>query len=217
MFADHLRLSARGILSSNGTITGGTGEGFAYRLNLSAPIGVRAVEDLVDNMAADVVAFHGRATSGIGAASVLTEVKLAKIGPDGLYRGDAAVRFVNQPGGGSGLRYPPQVSLAVSLLTGVRGPSRRGRIFLPSPVWGLANDFLIAEADARGVATSVAQLLRDLNNAEGFDPPQSPLVTIASTKGFNTDVTAVQCGRVLDTIRSRRTSLEERYPAEIGL
>jgi hypothetical protein len=215
MFDTHFRLSARGILSSNGTLSGGTGEGFSYRLNMSAPLGGPFPEDMVDDMAADLVAFHGRPTSGIGAASVLTEVKLAKIGPDGLYRGDPAVRFVNQPGGGAGLRYPPQVALAVSLLTGIRGPSRRGRIFLPSPVWGLANDFLIAEADARGVATSVAQLIRDLNNAPGVDPLNFPNVVIASTKGFNTRVSAAQCGRVLDTIRSRRTSLDEKYPTEI--
>ncbi len=217
MYDNHFRLSARGVLVTNDAAKTPTGEEFSYRLNLSRALGGPPVEDLVDDMAADLSAFHARVTTGINSRNVLTEVKLAKIGPLGLYDGDAALREVNVPGGANAVFHPPQVSLAVSLLTGVRGPSRRGRIFLPGPAFQLTADYLISEPDALGCANSAAQLLRDLNNAAGVDPFNSPKVTIASTKGFNTDVTAVRVGRVLDTIRSRRTSLPERYPAEVAV
>jgi hypothetical protein len=211
VYDSHFRLSARGILVTNDAAKNPTGEEFSYRLNLSRPLGGAPVEDLVDDMAADISAYHARVTTGVNSRNVLTEVKLAKIRPDGLYDGNAAVRFVNIPGGANAVFHPPQVALAVSLLTGVRGPSRRGRIFLPGPAFQLTAEFMISENDAAGCALSTAQLLRDLNNAPGADPANSPKVTIASLKGFNTDVTQVRVGRVLDTIRSRRTSLPERY------
>jgi hypothetical protein len=217
MFDNHFRLSARGLFTDNGNLSAPTGEEFSYRLNLTAPLGGPFVEDMIDDMAADLVAFHGRLATGIHPRAVLGEVKLARIGPDGLYTSDPAIRLVEQAGGRDGALYPPQVALAVTLETGVRGPSRRGRIFLPTPSFEVAGSYRINALQAVGVAESVATLIRDLNNAAGVDPLNYPAVTIASRKGFNTNVTEVRCGRVLDTIRSRRASLPELYPAAVAV
>jgi hypothetical protein len=214
MYDRHLRLSARGLFVRPGAGGAPVGEEWSFRLNLSAPLGGPPVEDLIDDMTADLAAFHARAGTGINPRAVLREVKLALIGPLGLYDGNPAVRFVDVAGGRAVATYPPQVALAVSLDTGVRGPSRRGRIYLPAPTFALDDNFLISAIDALGCAESTALLITNLNNAPGADPVGSPKVTIASTKGFNTDVTSVRCGRVLDTMRSRRTSLPELYSAD---
>jgi len=63
----------------------------------------------------------------------------------------------------------------------------------------------------------LATLLTSLNNTPGIDVSGLQVV-VASTKGFNTPVTGVRVGRVVDTMRSRRRQLPETFdpPTPIG-
>jgi hypothetical protein len=84
-------------------------------------------------------------------------------------------------------------------------------VFLPAPQLAVLSGTGLADAIAiAGVRDAFATLVANLNNAAGLDANVSK-VTIASSKGFNTDVTGIRVGRALDTIRSRRTSLDEKY------
>jgi hypothetical protein len=211
-YADHLRLTLSGDLISRET-GGPVIEGFSVRLNASNPAGVSGNwmdGEVFPDVVADCVAFWGRPTSFIAGQCVLREVKVARIGNLGKYVGDAKIAAVNQPGAGGVLPYPPQISIAVSLDTGQRGASKRGRIFLPGPTMGMELDHSINGSAVTSLRDSVATWINALNNAPGFDA-NSPRVTIASSKGFNTDVTSVRVGRVFDTQRRRRRSLQERY------
>lgn len=162
-------------------------------------------------LAADAVGqWITRPASHIARVARLAWVKAAVIGPDGRYTGDMVQVVRDLPGGGGTENlHPLQVSNALSLRTGLRGPSRRGRFYAPAPAVGIGADGLITTGDAGSMAASAAQMLTALNAAI----PGAARVVVASNKGFNTAVNAVACGRALDTMRSRRASLAEQYPA----
>jgi hypothetical protein len=211
-FANHYRLSMSGVLTTSGSAY----EIFSYGVNIndSGVVDINTTE-IFNDMVADAVAFHGRAGTRISQNCVLTQVKLAPIGPLGLYRGEPRIAVVSQPGGTlSGLFYPPQVALAVSLMTARRGPTGKGRFFLPATTVNLDPASTIPIADAEAVRGSVQTFLNALNNLPGFDNTGSRVV-VASSKGYNTDVNGVRVGRVLDTIRSRRNQILEKYTASV--
>lgn len=218
-YANHLRLTMSGEFRTTGNVPF---ERFAYRLNLSDPGGLagaaRAYSDAAAvDYAADAVAFHGSTNVAIGGVARLTEVKLARIGVDGKYREDPFIVAVDTPGGAATMENAPQVSIAVSLVTDRRGPTGKGRFYLPAPsLKASPNDGRVPAVQAEFLAEQVKIFLNAVNNRPGIDGP-SPTVTIASVKGYNSDVTGVRVGRVLDTIRSRRTSIPETYALAIPL
>jgi len=197
---------------------GGSVERWSFRLNLSDPAGSATLDEgLATDMFADCKAWAA-AETGIWLGSSLDTLKLARIGPNGLYREDAivdefpAVQFA----GGTTLSFPFQVALAISLDTGQRGPRKRGRVYLPTPSVGLETDGQFGASSAEGFRNRFATFLNNLNNAGGLDA-NAPNVTIASSFGFNTDVTSIRVGRVLDTQRRRRRSLPEDYTAPAAI
>ena len=138
------------------------------------------------------------------------------IGADGKYVEDARVVNVTDTMGGgaetNGAAYArAQTALAVSLVTGRRGPTGKGRFYLPCPTALHDDTFLISAAAAEGVRASAVTLINDLNNLPGLDSFPSFGVVVASSKGYNTPVTGVRVGRVVDVIRSRRSSIAEAY------
>jgi hypothetical protein len=142
---------------------------------------------------------------------------VARIGPLGTYLAEPRVAFVNVQGGGQALRYPSQVSLAVSLMTETRGAGGRGRFYLPAPSGALlSNTGRMAVADRDAVAGSVKTLLDNLNDQPGLEG-NAPRVVVASSKGMNSTVTAVRVGDVFDTIRRRRNGLGEVYTAALAV
>jgi hypothetical protein len=218
-FNRHLRLTMSGEVRP---FPGQVIERFAFRLNLSDPPGLPGdpnyVEGRLADYAADAVAFFARAASNISALCFLTEVKLARIGIDGKYVSDPLIAEVNQAGGaGGGITNPLQVAHAITLETDGRGSTRRGRFYLPLPASGVgASDGLVPNPVRDNVLQSCQTFLQDLNNVPGLEG-NAPRVTIASSKGYNTDVTGVRVGRVYDTIRSRRRSLDESYSAILAV
>lgn len=215
-YATHLRLTMRGEVRNEGTKV----EEFIYGLNLAGggPLLDEFNQDALNDLAADAVAFHGRPTSYIDPAAVLTEVKLARIGPDGKYTDDPFVVAVSQAGSGQSLhRHPFQVSLAVSLDTEKRGPRGRGRFYMPMPTMPVAADGTVATVLAEEVRDSAKTFIDAVNNSPGFDLTDTRVV-VASSFGTNSPVTEVRVGRVLDTIRTRRRQLSEKYsaPAQIA-
>lgn len=210
-FKPHIRCTAIGSLGTASL------EQFSYSLNIGSvdmPLpGLGPNTAFFDDIAEDFRQFHGSIGAGIHAAATLKEVKFASINALGKYNEDPyVVNVVDTQGGGQGgaLR-PPQVALAVSLMTARRGASGRGRFYIPLPSMNLSvADLTIAADQADLVQASAAALVNNINNAPGIDVLGLQVI-VASTKGFNTEVTGVRVGRVMDTIRSRRNAIPEGY------
>lgn len=147
-----------------------------------------------------------------GAKAQLGWVKYNRVGVDGKYLGGSTIlKEVAPPVGAGATTYPPQVSLVATLETGLtRGLAHRGRMFLPVPRYAVGADGRISATDANGAAAEVAALLTAMNGLAGFG---TVVVASKTRAGDQRTVTGVTVGRVLDTMRSRRTSLgEERSP-----
>jgi hypothetical protein len=69
---------------------------------------------------------------------------------------------------------------------------------------------LMLEQFRDDMQASAAQLITDMGNENGIDVTGQRVVVVSS-KGYNSEVTGVRVGRVLDTMRSRRRSLPETY------
>jgi hypothetical protein len=187
--------------------------------DVSGASGVVSLSDAgwVD-VADDIKGFHGDSRSTISAFAVLEEVKIAKIGADGKYMEDARlIDVADTIGGGfengATTRTLPQTAVAVSLVTGRRGPTGKGRFYIPMPLVGVISTTLLMDpAQAQGIGAAAQDLVNNINNAPGVDFTTIK-VCVSSSKGYNTEVTGVRVGRVVDTIRSRRAQLDETYGA----
>jgi hypothetical protein len=215
-FANHLRLTVRGTFGP----AGAPFEEFSYGLNLSDNA-VRSQafdQSMLDDLVADVTAFHSAPTSYMVAAARVREVKVAQIGALGTYRSDPLIASVNIPGGQAlaQLPHPPQVALAVSLGTERRGATGRGRFYLPCPALSVDDTGLFPEVDAAKIRGAVSIFLQAVNNWPGVDTAD-PQIVVASSKGYNSTVTGFRLGRALDTIRSRRRSLDEMYGLPVAV
>lgn len=214
VYQQHLRVTA------SGTFQNGSGgsvlERWAWRLNFSDPLATQNdsfTQAKCDDYAADISAFHLRAGTNINSFCRLKEVKLARIGTNGKYLAAPFLTALDVTGGAAlAMQRPPQVALAVSLGSDTRGPRGRGRFYLPAPAHTIGTDLLILPQDAEQLRLSLVTFFAAMNDQPGVNVPE-PRVTIASSKGANSDVTSFRVGRALDTIRTRREDLVETYSA----
>lgn len=162
----------------------------------------------------------------------LTELKCARIGVDGTYPDNEVSysHFYLPPIAGTGTPpagQTPQSTIAVTLTTPVpRGLASKGRIYLPPSqrYQPLAADGLLSTADANSIAQSVRVLINAINantevgNVQIFSKGKG-VPTYNSTRnrieytypnaGAVNNVSGVRVGRVVDTQRRRRRSLNE--------
>ena len=204
----HVRLSFTGIF---GTVLAPVEE-WSFRLTLRPGLQPFPVEPATIDACRQAYVTH--LTPRIKNVARLTQVKLASVGADGLYVGQAQVLDVDIPGTGAGtVNYPLSTSLACTLLTATRGPRGRGRIFLPAPeLVTLSTSGNMTAGAAQGFATSVGAFLNAINANAGLER-----VVIASKSGNLRDVTGVKVGVVPDVIRSRREKVSEAYGADVAV
>lgn len=161
---------------------------------------------------AAISAFHTRATSQISNYCYLTHVKLNEIGTDGLYTqpGTNEATVADTGGVGATMRYPNQIALVATLRTGFsRGPAHAGRFYIPMPSMAVATDGTISTTDRDNVEASLATLRTNLNALSA----NYTLGVLSRKAGAPAQraVTEIQVGRVLDTQRRRRRSLNEAF------
>lgn len=171
--------------------------------------------DNMEDVVTDVKNFFN-SFQGFSNQHRLEFVKFNAIRPDGRYLDQERTNQANfEPIVGSGgVHNPPQTAIVATLGTSAaRGRAHAGRMFLPAigdPAVG--NDGRITVAKAQQVADLVAVFLNNLNNWPGFDGVTTPEVNIMSKlDGSHRKVNHVRVGRVLDTMRSRRSGLSEGY------
>lgn len=165
---------------------------------------------------ADEVAAWWLSIGFIGRAAKLGWVKWNAIGTNGRYR-EATTDLVEYDpevttSGSATPVYPPQISLVVTLETGItRGLAGRGRMFLPAPTLPIGTNGTLTEANSTEVATKVAALLSALN--EDVEGGRRVGVFSNTREGAARVVTGVSVGTVYDTMRSRRAQKTEVRPA----
>ena len=150
-----------------------------------------------------------------GSIIVLKKVTVAAVtalgpwatGADGGYiKGEYNGNDVGAVSNGNFL--PLQNALAVSLVTARAGATGKGRFFLPVNQQALGSDGRLLAAARDQYLTSCQSFLNAVNAASGWGR-----VVVSSSKGYESLVTGVRIGRVVDTMRSRRRSLAEEYAA----
>lgn len=161
----------------------------------------------------------------------LTSVKCARIDVDGHYPpsevAGESFQTPSTPGPvawSSSQQTIPQNSICLTLTTAVpRGHASKGRVYLPPQINDVQSDGLLLATDALSIATNFRGLINSLNalsvvgnviiasRGKGvftYDDKGHRHATFPNP-GAQNNVTGVQIGRVVDTQRRRRRSLNE--------
>jgi hypothetical protein len=189
--------------------------------NIPNPLTWQELEDwLHGKLKTDIQNWHTSSGSHIHMGAVLTYAKANYIKTDGHYLDVNTHEHVYNPppvGNYSGNQPPNQVSLAISLVTGLqRGYAHRGRFYSPLPSFTVQPDGRISQGNADEVAAAASVFLTALNDQPGWDVgPKDHKVLVMSSRGAGASnpVSGVEVGRVLDTQRRRRQELVETYSA----
>lgn len=149
----------------------------------------------------------------------LTSIKLNRIGVDGRYvDNDTKEHIYTSPIAGGwnpgSLKPLPQQAHVVTLKTAIeRGRGSRGRMYFVGCQGSssLASDGRVTAADALRTANGARNLINRINNLVVIGGIGKVGVASNAGGGRFEHVTAVSVGRVVDTMRSRRSSLTEDY------
>lgn len=159
--------------------------------------------------------------SGLSVGWDIDIVKAAAIGTNGKYMPGTEAGIVDDGaivvGSRNAGRPAPQLATVITLETGTkRGLAHYGRCYLPPLEFFVEADGRITQARAQAIADGFAAWVNGLDLAQGN--PGTSLETLMVYSALNANdtrapvgrmVTAVSVGRVIDTHRSRRESLEE--------
>lgn len=156
--------------------------------------------------------FHSNPLAQISNQARLTEIALSRVGVDGRQIGETQRYPRDVPGGGGVTRlHPPQVAMRVSLDSGLRGRSQKGGFYIPLPNLEVQpGQFQVLDVEAARVALAAKDMIDTINGLDGITN-----VIIASGVVGNIAVRRVRVGTALDTIRTRRNQLVERYQQEL--
>jgi hypothetical protein len=180
----------------------------------ASAIGDQAADEaLLASYAAVLKTAHAQATSLGSQNTFIAWVKFNRVGLDGRYRHEYTNRsdFTSIAGGFNDLSYPavPQASVVVTLRTASkRGLANSGRLYMPTPGIHPGSDGRMSIANQTSSVTWAKNLLNAINAVDA-----SLYIGISSKvrTGAQKRVTRVEIGRVIDTMRSRRSSLAEDY------
>lgn len=171
-----------------------------------------------DHFQPALVDWMTRATSYISVAAKLDFIKYNRVVPFVLPNGKTSMRYALQDteqilqddmAVGTTVQGPGQLTLAVSLRTALsRGRAHAGRIYPPTGGLGVEADGRVGTNVTNAAAISYATLIRDINAVVALDGTAS-VVVFSNVGQVVQNVQSVRVGRVLDTMRSRRTSLAE--------
>lgn len=197
-------------LVASGPLFGGV-EQFSFSLSLGRDFDSDAeAPEEVPQAVIDAVTTFFQAPGVIGNRASLDLIKLNEIGRDGRYvsQSETVLAEISPPVVPStSSPHAPQVALAISLMTSAaRGRASRGRFYIPTPAVVVGDDARISSANAETVAAAATEFITDLNAAM---PGWRVGVFSNIGDGQWRPVTRVRVGRVLDTIRSRRASIDE--------
>lgn len=180
---------------------------------------------VIDGLFASAIGlWFDRATSKISLLAFLDYIKVNELNPasipssvPGKPNSAPFTRYLSEtdvnelvilaPRQGDQAAEPPQISYAVSTVTGfLRGPAHQGRFYPPCGHTTLATDGRLPVLDAKEMSQSAAQLITDLNGAN-----TGSCVVYSGVGQVTREITGCRVGRVADTQRRRRRNLIEQY------
>lgn len=164
--------------------------------------------------------FFGSSALAMDSNFFWTTGKITQIKTDG--HAGAAPQFINPAtpvagGGTGGPRYPLQTSLVASLIGQAEVHRRFGRMYLPFPRKEISSTtYGIGDSDRNAIATAVTALIGAFNFELGILAGGLRVVIAGQERkdgspAFNSEVTEVRVGNILDTQRRRRNGLKENY------
>lgn len=184
---------------------------------VGAPDGKAGEEAALASIVTRLKTWSTNQNTVIAADAKLEWVKFNLIGTNGRYVRGYTNLHEESPAVAFGVGtcpFPNQVTLVATLRTAIgRGLASKGRIFLPCPKIAVDNDGRISTTNQTAATNAVKALLDSLNTVESG---LKVAIVSGTREGQVSDVTTVEVGRVYDTMRSRRTSLEE-VPAPVAL
>lgn len=214
----HLRLTFSGVFGSVASPTEEWSINFSAAKGGGADITLSQLAPLATSLR---TAWQTHMPPRTATGTILTRVRVAGIGANGLVQRDASGAYLQGDdvvgGQGSGVSSMPlQIALAVTLHSEAGGPTGRGRVYLPAPVTGaLGADGRLSTTVRDGYNTSLKAFL-DACNVSLNGTSAGARIVVASggsvTKGIPPalrPVTRISVGRVLDTQRRRRGKLPE--------
>ncbi len=146
----------------------------------------------------------------------LNKVLVADVGAFDIWRQDAGGGYikgestsVTRATGAVGPQLPLQSALAISLVTARAGSTGKGRFFLPLTQETLAADGRLNTARIGPIRSNAKAFINEINAIATLGN-----VVVSSSKGYESFVTGVRVGYVVDTLRSRRRSQLEAYSFE---
>jgi hypothetical protein len=151
----------------------------------------------------------------------LTHLKVNRIAVNGHYQDSTSIIHnypANVSGGSTAVSFPPQLATVATLRTAfARGRASRGRMYLPAATgyYVVGADGRASAADAIRIASSVSSLFNNVKAgySSWLGGGDGGNVAVMSNVGLGDwhIVTNVEVGRVVDSMRSRRSSLAEDY------
>lgn len=189
-------------------------------------------DDLIDHVASVVGDWFDNPLTGSGAGlnginingrCFLTSIKLNRIGTDGRYVDATPKEHVYTTpvqGGSLPTNHPPQLTIAATLRgTNERARAGKGRMYFPPSVLvheNLGSDGRLTAANALNYAKGTMFLLGAIADAYLAESVGAvPGIASRAGTGAFQGVAKVTVGRVVDTMRSRRSALNED-PQEWG-
>jgi hypothetical protein len=172
---------------------------------LSLPAAYNAVRDYIGGVDA----------AGFSNEVWLTEVAAAALNADGTLQTGFYSRFFGTPkaGGVQSAAGEFDTTWAITLDAGLPSAGRFNR-FYPPPQRPIITLGSITATDATLLATRAKSMLEGVNTAMSASPGAGTTggIVVASQRwGTNRSLAAIKCGRVPDSQRRRRRSLQENY------
>lgn len=206
----HLRVVFRGIWV-------GTPETWSFGLHFSRDNTVGLDASLADvdttQMKNKCKDFFLNGAAKIPSAAQLTDVRSYIIGTDNKMEGSP--ELVECTGenikGVAGTIYPPQVALVMTHVAAERGPARFGRVFLPTSA-PLDTDMRVSVLQTGMIRDAYVTFIKACSDQIDLDVTASAVglnISQVGSAGHRQTIDHVECGRVLDTLRSRRRALVE--------
>lgn len=211
-FVEHTRISARFALGASSAPKEQASCTLAfttYTPGTDDPFKLQMANDAFDDWSAWLTDPDSQVPSSVK----LTECVLYEVGTDGRITADP-VRSTHDAVSGSyspSSSHPWQCSMVVTLVAGARGKGRFGRIYLPPQIYPLTADGLVESSRHTAMFTSAKTLLTNLSEKPGLDLGWGLRIAGRTGTGTLRPVTEVRLGKVADTQRRRRRSLDEAY------
>lgn len=186
-------------------------EQWSCSLHVNSPAGLNLA---ASTFQAALTAWMGDGGAAINDKAHLDEIKFNEIVPTtGRYALPTTnVLAQNDIAVGTTQGGAPQLSLVISLRTALpRGRGHAGRFYSPTGNLGVGSDGRISAVAAAGAAAAGAQLVSSINDVVAVGTGK--VVVFSKIAQTVQEVTSVRVGRVIDTMRSRRTSLSEEPSA----